>query len=129
MRKIVLLAALALSGCSGCTWTDEELARPIGDKAVAIDGDTFDSNGLRYRLARIDAAEMPGHCRPGRQCVDGDPFAAKRALQGLLDSGYIYCAPKGKDHYKRILVECFINDEQNISDIMIATGQAEGYRW
>lgn len=30
--------------------------------AVAIDGDTFDSGGVRYRLAGVDAPEMHGRC-------------------------------------------------------------------
>ncbi|MDE8654727.1 thermonuclease family protein, partial [Novosphingobium album (ex Liu et al. 2023)] len=57
--------------------------------AIAIDGDTLrcaniaDANG-RVRLAAIDAAELPGHCRRGRDCAPGDPGLARSALAELL---------------------------------------------
>lgn len=53
--------------------------------ALAIDGDTLRCGGVGLvRLARIDAPEMAGHCRRGRQCAPGDPVAAKAALSAML---------------------------------------------
>lgn len=46
-----------------------------------IDGDTFDCGGIRIRMQGIDAPEMPGHCRPGRNCTVGDPWASTANLR------------------------------------------------
>ena len=35
------------------------------------------------RLQGIDAPEMPGACRPNRDCTPGDPFAARDRLHRL----------------------------------------------
>ena len=51
----------------------------ICDDASVTDGDTLRCGALRIRLASIDAPEMPGHCRRGRTCVEGDPYASKAA--------------------------------------------------
>lgn len=50
----------------------------------ATDGDTIRCGAERIRLNGIDAPEMPGHCRVGRACVPGDPYASKRNLARLL---------------------------------------------
>lgn len=47
---------------------------------IAIDGETLRCGKERIRLLGIDAPETPGHCRRGRKCVEGDPYASKAAL-------------------------------------------------
>ncbi len=69
------------------------------------DGDTFRCSGHRIRLASIDAPEMPGHCRPGRRCVDGDPEAAKSYLESLT-RGRVTCRPVSTDRYGRTVAHC-----------------------
>lgn len=121
-KAIIALAMLALAGC------DLPFYPGIDGPLTVVDGDTFkDANGTSYRLARIDAPEMPGHCRPGRQCVRGDPYVAKRALAGILATGQISCEEEGVDIYGRWLVECWTHRGQNISDLLLATGVVEGY--
>jgi micrococcal nuclease len=56
---------------------------------TAIDGDTIRCGSERIRLIAIDAPEMPGHCRRGRICAPGDPYAAKAALEQDLRAGTI----------------------------------------
>nr|WP_248291807.1 hypothetical protein [Novosphingobium sp. SG916] len=54
----------------------------------AIDGDTLRCGPgyvRRIRLLGIDAAELPGHCRKGRDCAPGDPWAHKRALAAFAN--------------------------------------------
>jgi micrococcal nuclease len=105
--------------------------------AIAIDGDTLrcsnilDANG-RVRLARIDAPEMAGHCRAGRDCVQGDPVAAKAALSKLL-VGPVRCevvdalpGQRGfqeRDRYGRIVARCSAGG-RDLGQAMIAAGHA-----
>lgn len=74
---------------------------------AAIDGDTIRcgraDNRLSYRLIGIDAPELPGHCRRGRICVPGNPFAAMRALAQTLGNGRVTVQVFGTDRYHRRL--------------------------
>ncbi|MGX6646572.1 thermonuclease family protein [Maricaulaceae bacterium MS644] len=88
-----------------------------------IDGDTLDCAGERVRLAGIDAPEMTGHCRSGRTCVDGDPHAARAALQAFAAGG-LTCAPSGRDTYGRTIARCEA-DGRDASCALIASGHAE----
>jgi len=124
MRKAILIAALLLASCSPPDITTGD-TRLVG--AYAIDGDTFRLGEARYRLARIDAPEMPGHCRPGRHCAQGDPYAAQRALQWYLDQPEALCRAIGLDVYNRVLVECHAG-ALSINDELIALGVAQEYR-
>jgi micrococcal nuclease len=114
-----LLIALALAGCSPSGFVPAD---------YAIDGDTFaDAAGERWRLARIDTPEMPGHCRRGRDCVDGDPYAARAALAELLTRRPIRCTRIKIDRYGRSIGECYTADGTNISDELLRLGVAERY--
>lgn len=117
MRHLLLLAAL-----TACTQRFEP--RPYH----ALDGDTISVGaGPHIRLARIDAPELPGHCRPGRHCVPGDPYTARALLQALLRED-IHCTPGISDFYGRRLAECYLRDGRNISDLMLQSGLVEEYR-
>lgn len=74
---------------SGCTVTD---------------GDTIRCGDERIRLLGIDTAEMPGHCRKGRNCAPGDPYAATASL-GLALTGKLTIDRVGQDHYGRTLAQ------------------------
>ena len=54
---------------------------------IAIDGDTLRCGRERIRLLGIAAPEMPGHCRRGRRCVEGDPVASRAALAAAIARG------------------------------------------
>lgn len=88
-----------------------------------VDGDTFRCDGQRVRLVGIDAPEMPGHCRPGRRCVDGDPHAAKDYLSSITRTR-VECASEGTDKYGRTLGRCKA-DEVDLSCAMLEAGHAE----
>lgn len=123
---IVAIAALALAGCHDPS-DETRYAVPVY-QAVAIDGDTFwqGNSPVSYRLARIDAPEMPGHCRHGRRCVIGDPYRSQRALQFFLNQGAV-CKVVGRDVYRRKLAECY-SAGGNVNDQLMALGFAEEYR-
>ena len=66
------------------------------------DGDMIRCGSERIRLLGIDAAEMPGHCREGRICVDGDPYASAASL-GEAMTGELRIGRVGTDRYGRTL--------------------------
>jgi len=78
------------------------------DSPYIIDGDTFPCGGERIRLANIDAPEMPEHCRKGRRCTPGNPFASKNYLHSI-SRGSVKCFPIEKDHYGRIVARCKVS--------------------
>lgn len=97
---------------------------------ACVDPTHHDGDNLRcanvagsMRLQGIDAPEMPGACRPGRECVDGDPYAARDTLRGLTAGKTLQCVVEDRDIYGRDIVNCSA-DGINISCAMIASGQA-----
>jgi endonuclease YncB( thermonuclease family) len=87
-----------------------------------IDGDTLVCRRVRVRLAGIDAPEMPGGCEAGRDCVAGDPYAARSALQRLAGAGTT-CRSRGEDAYGRIVAGCE-SAGRDLSCAMIESGHA-----
>ncbi len=75
---------------------------PSVSSCYAVDGDTLRCGSERIRLVGIDSPEMPGHCRDGRDCAEGDPFAAKAALSGAVGAS-MTIRRFGTDHYGRTL--------------------------
>lgn len=71
-----------------------------------IDGDTLRCGATRIRLSGIDAPELPGHCRRGRACAPGDPYASTDNLRRLTASGAIRCRQTDIDRYGRIVARC-----------------------
>ncbi|MCC7036354.1 MAG: thermonuclease family protein [Alphaproteobacteria bacterium] len=87
-----------------------------------IDGDTLTCDGQRIRLEGIDAPEMPGHCRTGRSCTPGDPYAAKDYLESI-SRGLVSCHPIKKDVYGRTVARCE-SGSRDLSCAMIAADHA-----
>lgn len=87
------------------------------------DGDTLNCQGRRIRLIGIDAPELPGHCREGRQCVEGDPFASSEALQRLIQVSNLQIVVLGRDKYDRELADVYANG-RNVACDLIAGGYA-----
>lgn len=69
---------------------------------AAVDGDTLKCGGERVRLVGIDAPEMPGHCRQGRDCAPGDPYASSAGLAAMVRST-MPIQRYGEDHYGRTI--------------------------
>lgn len=89
---------------------------------VVVDGDTFRCNGERIRLASIDAPEMPGHCRAGRRCTPGDPYAAREYLRGMA-RGEVQCRRVDTDSYGRTVALCEAGG-LDLSCAMVSAGHA-----
>lgn len=76
------------------------------DKPTIVDGDTLRCGEIRIRLASIDAPELPGHCRIGRTCVSGDPYASTESLRRLIGDQPIKCRQTDTDRYGRVVAFC-----------------------
>lgn len=86
-------------------------ARPIAGRPYAIDGDTFYSGGVRYRLRNIDTPEK------------GAPRAeaARVRLQQLLDSGSVTVEPHAIDKYGRTVAIVRVNGT-DVADVLRREG-------
>jgi hypothetical protein len=73
---------------------------------TVVDGDTLRCGSTRIRLSSIDAPEMPGHCRPGRECTPGDPYASRANLRSLTAGAAVECRQIDTDVYGRAIALC-----------------------
>ncbi len=104
-----LLAPIALtSSALSCTVTD---------------GDTLRCGAERVRLTGIDAPEVVGHCRKGRQCAPGDGIASKASLIRIIGGRPVTLSRLGRDRYGRTLAVAYVGG-QNIACAQLAAGQA-----
>ncbi len=88
---------------------------------AVIDGDSLRCNGENIRLLGIDAPEF--RCPSNRQCVEGDPQAAKDYLTGLIAGRGLTIERVGQDRYGRTLGVVYA-DGYNLSCSMISAGHA-----
>lgn len=94
-------ASLGLKLIGETGFASEEARFQCGSIRV-IDGDTFDCGSTRIRLSGIDAPELPGHCRQGRQCTPGDPYASTQYLQNLVAAGAVQFRKTDADKYMAV---------------------------
>ena len=98
------------------------------------DGDNIRcQGGPSSRLYAIDAREMPGSCRQGRDCTPGDPYAARDDLAGLMRGQTVERRPvdaddrepgfQSADFYGRPYVQCFAG-LVDLSCAMVRAGHA-----
>ena len=90
------------------------------------DGDTIRINGEKIRFSGIDTPELRQTClKQGIQVPCG--IEAKQILIDKIADNKIVCIREGKDQYKRILAECFVNNE-SLSSYLVKSGYAFAYR-
>jgi endonuclease YncB( thermonuclease family) len=75
------------------------------------------------RLFGIDAPELPGHCRPGRACTPGDPYASTENLRRLIGWSSLQCRSLDTDVYGRTVALCSAG-QQDLSCGQLAGGYA-----
>ncbi|WP_257211643.1 thermonuclease family protein [Sphingobium sp. IP1] len=119
---LLLGAFLGLKLIGETGFASEEASFQCGSVRV-IDGDTFDCGSTRIRLSGIDAPELPGHCRQGRQCTPGDPYAATQNLQKLVAAGAVQCRKTDTDKYGRTVARC-TSKGVDLSCGQLSAGQA-----
>ena len=91
-----------------------------------VDGDTIHLNGEKIRFTGIDTPELKQTCiKQGIKDYCG--VTAKKILIDKIGSKTVECISQGKDQYKRILAECFVNNE-SLSSHLVRSGYAFAYR-
>lgn len=88
-----------------------------------LDGDTLDCGATRVRLQGIDAPELPGHCRPGRDCAPGDPYVSTEHLRAIIGDATLQCRKTDIDRYGRTVARCSAG-ETDLSCAQLDGGQA-----
>ena len=115
-KKIVLIATFILL-----------IVQNVSSNTVhVIDGDTIKIGDKKIRFSGIDAPELNQYCfKNGKKILCG--VLAKKALVKKIGNKVPKCVIEGKDRYKRILAECFIN-EKSLSKFLVRNGYAFAYR-
>ena len=111
------LAAVALAMCArpthgagavAATMLIPQLGPTQAALCKAVDGDTLTcldqrNRRVHIRLSAIDAPELPGHCRKGRVCAPGDPFASKANLAAMIRGRIVRYEILSLDRYGRVV--------------------------
>ena len=119
-KKIILVISISVLVFL-FTYTD------IKSQDVKItDGDTIKFNGDKIRFSGIDTPELNQTCtKEGVKNSCG--LTAKQILIDKIAKNKVKCIEEGQDRYKRILAECFVNNE-SLSRYLVRSGYAFAYR-
>ena len=96
------------------------------NKIKIIDGDTIYLNGKKIRFSGIDTPEIRQTCIKNNEIVKCG-IQARELLVKIISNNNVKCIEEGKDQYKRILAECFVND-LSLSSYLVKNGYAFAYR-
>ena len=119
-RKVIFLISI-LSLVFFLTITDIK-----SQELKVVDGDTIHLDGKKIRFTGIDTPELKQTClKEGIQNPCG--VTAKQILIAKIGNNNVKCISEGKDQYKRILAECFVNNE-SLSSYLVRSGYAFAYR-
>ena len=91
-----------------------------------IDGDTIHIGSKKYRFSGIDTPEMKQTCKKDNQIVMCGVIA-RDALVKKINKQQVSCKEEEIDRYKRIVAECFVNNE-SLSKYLVRNGHAVAYR-
>jgi endonuclease YncB( thermonuclease family) len=91
-----------------------------------VDGDTIHLNGEKIRFSGIDTPELKQTCKKNSEIIYCG-VQAKKILIDKIGKNKVKCIDEGKDQYKRILAECFI-DNLSLSSFLVRRGYAFAYR-
>jgi endonuclease YncB( thermonuclease family) len=119
-KKVILVISISILVFL-FTYTD------IKSQDVKItDGDTIKINGEKIRFSGIDTPELNQSCAK-KGVKNSCGLKAKQILIDKIVDNKVKCIKEGKDRYKRILAECFVNNE-SLSRYLVRSGYAFAYR-
>ena len=96
------------------------------NKVKVVDGDTIHLNGEKIRFSGIDTPEIKQVCNKNNEVIKCG-ILAKELLINKIGKNKVECFNEGVDRYKRILAECFVNN-QSLSKYLVREGFAFAYR-
>ena len=96
------------------------------EKAYVVDGDTIHIGSNKYRFSGIDTPEMKQTCSKDNKIIMCG-LLAKNALIHKINNHPVLCKQETIDRYKRIVAECFVNNE-SLSKYLVRNGYAFVYR-
>ena len=96
------------------------------NKAKVVDGDTIHLNGEKIRFSGIDTPEIKQICNKNNEVIKCG-IRAKELLINKIGKNTVKCVNEGVDRYKRILAECFVNN-QSLSKYLVREGYAFAYK-
>ena len=96
------------------------------NKVKVIDGDTIHLNGQKIRFSGIDSPEINQICNKNDEVIKCG-ILAKELLISMIGNNKVKCVNEDVDRYKRILAECFVNN-QSLSKFLVREGFAFAYR-
>ena len=115
-KKIVLIATFILL----------IVPNVFSNTVHVIDADTIKIGNEKIRFSGIDAPELNQDCfKNEKKILCG--VLAKKALLKKIGNKVPKCIIEGKDIYKRILAECFVNGD-SLSKFLVRNGYAFAYR-
>ena len=91
-----------------------------------IDGDTIHLKNEKIRFSGIDTPEIKQICNKNNEVIKCG-VQAKQLLINKIGKNKVRCVKEGVDRYKRILAECFVNN-QSLSKYLVREGFAFAYR-
>ena len=95
-------------------------------KVKVVDGDTIHLNGQKIRFSGIDTPEINQVCNKNDEVIKCG-ILAKELLISMIGNNKVKCVNEDVDRYKRILAECFVNN-QSLSKFLVREGFAFAYR-
>ena len=96
------------------------------EKVYVVDGDTIHIGFNKYRFSGIDTPEMKQICSKDNKTIKCGVLA-KNALIKKINNRHVVCKEETIDRYKRIVAECFANNE-SLSKYLVRNGYAFAYR-
>ena len=96
------------------------------EKVYVVDGDTIHIGFNKYRFSGIDTPEMKQICSKDNKTIMCGVLA-KNALIKKINNRPVLCKKETIDRYKRIVAECFVNNE-SLSKYLVRNGYAFAYR-
>ena len=91
-----------------------------------IDGDTIYLKNKKIRFSGIDTPEIKQLCNKNDEVIKCG-IRPKELLINKIGKNKVKCVNEGIDRYKRILAECFVNN-QSLSKYLVREGYAFAYR-
>lgn len=110
-----MLSLLAAAGLAICA--------PGPRDNCVVDGDTFWVQGVKVRIADIDAPEINGHCGYERRLA----IKSRDRLLALLNAGPFQLRTQGKDRFGRTLA-LVTRDGVSIGEVLVKEGLARVWK-